>query len=525
MMLLHDCLTESAARSGETVALIQGNRRVSYGELEEMSTRVAGYLQGRLRERGERVGLFMGNSPEYAASLFAVLRAGGIAVPLGDQATARGLKNLLADFEPTVLFAEERLLPRAFEALRDNRTVHAVVVAGGGAQDAICGQPPDYPGNPAVRMERFADILSAAGPNIAVEGIRDTDAAMIIYTSGTTGAPKGVTLSHRNLCSNARSIVQYLKLTSEDRAMTILPFYYSYGNSLLTTHVMAGGSLVLENSFMYPNTVLEKMAQHEVTGFSGVPSTYAILLNRSNLRNYRFPKLRYITQAGGAMSPKHALELRSINPELEIYIMYGQTEATARLTYLEPSELTRKAGSIGKPIPGVRITVKREDGTVAGLGETGEIVAEGDNIMLGYWRKPEETSEVLKVDGLHTGDHARVDAEGYLYIVGRRTDFIKSGAHRIGAKEIEEILLEIEEVDEVAVVGVEDEILGEALRACIVVKPGRELGRSAVMAHCKENLPPYKVPREISFLDALPKTTTGKIRKQELSGKSQVAKP
>lgn len=518
-MLFHNMLTNSAAYHGENQALIQGDRRVTYGELEATVSRLANSLRARMAEPGERVGLFMANSPEYVACLFAIIRAGGIAVPLSDQNTARGLKGVCRDFEPRTLFAEQRLLPRVLEASRDLPTLQTVIVAGEAAYPARGGGAPwDHARESPLRIEQLAHLASSGVPDATADEGRETDIAMIIYTSGTTGEPKGVMLSHRNLCSNARSIVQYLKLTSEDRVMAILPFYYSYGNSLLTTHVMAGGSLVIENSFLYPNVVLDKMARHEATGFSGVPSTYAILLNRSNLRSHRFPKLRYITQAGGAMSAKHALDLKSILPGVDIYIMYGQTEATARLTYLEPDELTRKAGSIGKAIPGVRITLIREDGTRASPGETGEIVAEGDNVMMGYWRNPEETAKVLKADGLHTGDHAREDEEGFLYIVGRRVDFIKSGAHRISAKEIEEIIVEIDEVDEVAVTGVEDEILGQTLKAWIVVKPGRELGSSRVLAHCKENLPPYKVPREVVFVSSLPRTQSGKIRKLELPG-------
>ena len=208
---------------------------------------------------------------------------------------------------------------------------------------------------------------------------RGEDLALILYTSGTTSEPKGVMLSHRNLTANAESITEYLELAPKDRAMLVLPLYYSYGNSLLTTHVTVGGTLVLENSFVYPNVVIDKMIEERVTGFSGVPSTFAILLNRSKIRDVEFPALRYVTQAGGPMSPAHAQELRKALPKADIYIMYGQTEATARLTYLAPKDLTRKSGSIGKSIPGVKIGIQKPDGTSVIPGETGEIVAEGEN--------------------------------------------------------------------------------------------------------------------------------------------------
>jgi acyl-CoA synthetase (AMP-forming)/AMP-acid ligase II len=277
-----------------------------------------------------------------------------------------------------------------------------------------------------------------------------------------------------------------------------------------------GGTLVVNQSFLYPNVVLDMMQREEVTGFSGVPSTFAILLNRSALRSYKFPSLRYITQAGGAMSPKLAEELHGIFPEVELFIMYGQTEASARLSYLEPKELLRKAGSIGKAIPGVNLEVSREDGTPAPVGEVGEIVASGGNIMAGYMNDPEKTACTLKGGRLWTGDLARVDTEGFLYIVSRKSDIIKCGGHRICPKEIEEVLLEHPAVHEPAVVGLADEILGESVAAYVVLKDDAGCTATELLGHCQRELPPYKVPHKIVFIDELPKTASGKIKKGEL---------
>ncbi|MBE0616967.1 MAG: AMP-binding protein, partial [Proteobacteria bacterium] len=348
--------------------------------------------------------------------------------------------------------------------------------------------------------------------------------AKIIYTSGTTGEPKGVMLRHRNLVANVRSIVEYLGLTERDRVMAVLPFFYVYGNSVLLTHAAVGGSLVVNQSLMYPNVILEQMTAEGVTGFSGVPSTFAILLNRSSIREHRFPALRYVTQAGGAMSPKLACEVREVLPQTDVFIMYGQTEASARLSYLPPADLLRKAGSIGRAIPGVRLQVLRPDGSPAGVGEVGEIVAQGDNVMAGYWGKPEETAQVLRAEGLWTGDLAKTDEEGYLYIVSRKSDMIKSGAHRIAPKEIEELIQEHPAVHEVAVFGVDDEILGEAIHACAVLKGGVRCTEKELTRFCRENLPAFKVPHKVEFRDDLPKTASGKIRKEELRRDSSTFK-
>jgi long-chain acyl-CoA synthetase len=255
------------------------------------------------------------------------------------------------------------------------------------------------------------------------------------------------------------------------------------------------------------------MIQEEVTGFAGVPSTFAIMLNRSNVRNKRFPKLRYLTQAGGPMPPHHARELSRILPETAIYIMYGQTEATARLTYLPPQDLSAKPGSIGKPIPGVEIELITENGAPAHVGEEGEIVAQGKNIMAGYWDNPEETNKVLRNGKLYTGDMATRDCDGYLYLVGRRSDMIKSGAHRISPKEIEEVISELSEVHEVSVVGAYDEILGETVRAVIVLKDGHKPDEKKIQRHCQAKLASFKIPKEVVYVNELPKTSSGKVQR------------
>ncbi len=219
------------------------------------------------------------------------------------------------------------------------------------------------------------------------------------------------------------------------------------------------------------------------------------------------------------MSSRHAGDLQQALPGVKIFIMYGQTEATARLTYLDPQDLSRKPGSIGKSIPGVSIVLKKENGTEAAPGETGEIVARGANVMEGYWNNPSETEKVLRPDGLHTGDLARFDDEGYLYIVGRRSDMIKSGAHRISPKEIEEAILEHPGVAEAAVVGLPDEILGEAVHACVVLKEETKMDGRELLLHCRRSLPLFKVPKRIVFLESLPKTSSGKVNRPVLMEK------
>lgn len=514
-LLVHECLALSATDRPDAVAVVHGKRRLSYRNLENDASKVARYLAGRGFRKGDRAAVCLDNSLEYPLVYFGVLKAGGVVVPFSANAGERGIRKILENCRPAAMFAQESALRSVRAAMNEGSSIaDLVVVNPHGEEGPRLHKTPDFPISVTVRhLEEFGK--DEDGEWLA-PGLRGDDLAMILYTSGTTGSPKGVMLSHGNLSANAHSIVEYLKLTPRDKVMVVLPFHYSYGNSLLTTHVLVGGSLVIAGSFVYPNVVLEQMVAEEVTGFSGVPTTFAILLHRSNIRRSSFPKLRYVTQAGGAMSPRHAADLKQILPGTDIFIMYGQTEASARITYLEPGEIERKAGSIGKPIPGVEVFIKREDMGETGIGEVGELVASGENIMIGYWNDPEGTATVLKQDGLHTGDMARRDEEGFLYVVGRKSEMIKSGAHRISPKEIEEVILEVPGVHEVAVVGEKDEILGESIVAFVVPIDGAVLADKEILSYCKGNLPTFKVPQKVRFSDRLPKTESGKVMKHKL---------
>lgn len=502
-------------------AVVHGNLRFTYGQLAKDQRRLSVWLRDTHSDfAGSRVCVFLDNSLEYVTAFFAVLAAGGIVVPLGERISPRGARQVIEDCMPAVVFVADsvwRAFPRLFDGMPFLRTViRARSVGGTGARS----EPEVAFGcaGSGLRIVRMEQVLAENdGLSSALVAPRLEDLAMIMYTSGTTGRPKGVMLTHYNLASNASAIVEYLGLTYRDKMIVVLPFCYAYGTSLLTTHVMVGGTLVLENNFLFPNLVLDKMIAEKVTGFAGVPSTFAILLTKSGLHNRKFPDLRYVTQAGGPMAPALVKALAEALPGKKIFIMYGQTEATARLSYLEPERVLEKPGSIGKAIPGVTLEIRKEDGSLAVPGEVGEIVARGPNVMAGYWRRPEETREVLRPDGLHTGDLARADEEGYLYIVGRRQDMIKTGAHRVSAKEVEEVLHELPAVQEAAVVGVEDEILGEAIKACIVLAPGAHCTKGDIVAHCRSLLPAHKVPKHVEFLRELPKTPSGKVRKAMLA--------
>lgn len=343
-------------------------------------------------------------------------------------------------------------------------------------------------------------------------GFNSDKVAEIIFTSGSSAEPKGVMLSHQNLISNTQSIITYLGITRKDTMMVVLPFSYCYGLSLLHTHLRAGGSLVLNNSFIFMGSTINDLNKYECTGFAGVPSHYQILLRKSDLfRKSSFPHLRYFTQAGGKLPQSFITEIRSAFPQIPFYVMYGQTEATARLSYLPPELIETKAGSIGKGIPGVELKVVDENGNPVLPGHTGEIIASGPNVMLGYLNDPEETAATIVNGWLHTGDLATVDKDGFIYILARKKEMIKVGGKRVSPKEVEEVIFRIPGVIDCTVEGVEDEILGEALKAVLVLnEQSRHLTAEDIRQICSTALEVHKIPTIIVFKDTMELSAAGK---------------
>ncbi len=507
-MLVHDFLVQSVASFPEKEAVIETDRRVTYAEILRDASIVASWLHRQGVVLGDRVIILEDKPVNYITYYFGVLMAGGVVVAMNSQTSADSVAYQVKNCGASCVLSDIPFIKYFKPLLKGATTLKGVLVSRN--DEEVLAEL-------AIQCDSF-EVLSENNENPTVLDvlIQSSDLAQIIYTSGTTGDPNGVMLSHANLVENTRSIVEYLQLTERDKAMAVLPFFYSYGNSLLLTHFCVGGSLVVNQSFIYPNVILKMMKEEQVTGFSGVPSTFAIFMNRSAIRQYQFPSLRYVCQAGGAMAPALAKEVKGILPNTDVYIMYGQTEASARLSYLEPADFFRKAGSIGKAIPGVDLKVLKDDGSPVAVDEVGEIVAAGKNIMRGYWNNPEKTSAVLRDGLLWTGDLAKIDEEGFLYIVSRKSDMIKSGAHRIGPKEIEEVIHELPGVHEVAVIGMPDVILGESILACIVLADQGACSDREVKRYCREKLPPYKLPKEVIFVDELPKTASGKIRKKVL---------
>jgi len=505
--LIHHFLENSADIYSNKPAIIYESESYTYARIEEMSNQVANLLSECGIKKGDRCAILLRNSIKYVISYYGVLKTGAIVVPINTGIDEREISTIFNDCLPRVLITDGFFTERIKGLLNNKLTVDFLITFDD--MQALA--------NKKTCIINLDTTLGSLSCTKTERNLSVFDIATIVYTSGSTGKPKGVVLMHSNIVSNTISIVSYLKLNKDDRIMVILPFYYVYGKSLLNTHFLVGGSVVIDNRFIFPNVVLKSMVENEATGFAGVPSTYSILLNRSNIRKISFPHLRYLTQAGGHMPRSIKEELMRIFYDKEIFIMYGATEASARLSYLEPHKLNEKIDSIGKAIPGVEMALIKEDGNFSRVGEEGEIVARGPNIMIGYWDNPTESEKALKDGWYHTGDLAIQDEDGYFYIVGRKKDIIKTGIHKVSAKEVEDVIYSHEKIDEVAVVGIQDEVLGESIKAYIVAKNGQDCSAEEIISYCANKLPDFKIPKQIVFVKDLPKNEAGKVLKHKLN--------
>jgi long-chain acyl-CoA synthetase len=497
-------VAEIARRHPGRTAIVGDDRRIDYAGFWREAQRFARALRMRGLQPGDRVAILLPNRIEAAVACYGTWLAGGIAAPLNVQARERDFQAWLAhcDARHAVFEMRHGDALAALDAIDATRALPL-------ERWAIDGEHPLLP-------DDDVDATGIDPIDIDPASIGGDDTALILYTSGTTGAPKGVTLTHGNLLANASAVVRYLALDERDSVLSILAFYYAYGASVLHTHLMSGACVVLAPNLLFPHLLMDTIARERITGFSGVPSTFALLLERVKLADYDLSSLRYLTQAGGAMSPVLTRRLRAALPHARLFVMYGQTEATSRLTWLPPERLDEKLGSVGIPVEGVELRIVHEDGRDAAIGDIGEVRVRGANVMRGYWNNPEASSLVL-VDGwLRTGDLGHLDADGVLWLAGRHSDMIKTGAHRVHPGDIEDVIAEMPGVSEVAVVGIDDAVLGQVIKAFVVAPGLPPNSENQIKAHCRERLATYKIPRDIAFVTALPRTASGKVRRAAL---------
>jgi long-chain acyl-CoA synthetase len=479
---ISDYLLDAAA--SEDVALVDAGRRHSYEDLRSSAGKLAAELSALGLAPGSRVGILGPNSLFWVSAYLAVLKLDFVAVPFSDKAALEEARRNAELVDCAAIFIDRRSLRRFAPAFDNVATITDEALA--------TGREPYWP------------TVSRTDP--------DAD-AVLMFTSGTTNAPKAVRVTHTNIRANTESIIDYLNLKRSDRVMVILPFFYCYGASLLHTHLRVGARTVLSNSFVFPETTIDMIEQEQCTVFAGVPSSFHLLLRATSFARRELPSLRIVQQAGGKLPTILIEELLAATPQAQLYVMYGQTEATARLSYLPPEMLTEKSGSIGKGIPGVALRVLGDDMQPIAPGDKGEIYATGANVSPGYYADSVGTAEKFTAYGLRTGDLAVVDTDGYIFIVDRRDDFIKSWGYRISSQDVEGAALRAAELVSAAAVGVPDVEAGEAIVLFVTTRPGSEITPAEVLEVCREHLPKHMVPGTVTVIAEMPLNANGKIAK------------
>lgn len=476
----------------DSTALCASGRDYTYADLRANVSALARRLSQLSLSPGTPVGIMAPNGLFWASAYLAALRMGLVAVPLPatlpEEETAARLRWVGADallVGRAQLTAMRRALPSGFPVVAEERVV------------------------PSPRTPPSDRLVSS----VEVEPDQD---AVYMFTSGTTGEPRAVRITHRNIQANTNSILSYLHITEHDRMLVVLPFTYVFGLSLLHTHLRAGAAMVIQSTFVFPQAVVDRMTSERCTGFAGVPSTFGMLLRNSTFGDRALPTLKTIQQAGGRLAPALLEQMARAQPQADVFVMYGATEATARLSYLAPEDLISRPGSIGRGIPGVDLRVLDEDGIPVGPGQVGEIWASGANISPGYLDDPEATARKMPGGMLRTGDLAQVDEDGFIYVVDRVEDFIKSWGHRIASQDVESAALYLPDVVAAAAVGLPDETAGERVELVVVRRRGSGLRVADVLAHCRARLSKHMVPEVVHFVDALPLNANGKVVKREV---------
>ncbi len=504
-MRVEQFLRDSARRCGDKVALVAGGARVTYRELDRASDHLAGVLAARGIARGDRVIVFMDNCREAVIAIFAALKAGAVFSPINPSTKAAKLAFVLDNCGARALITQEKLRAVASVALADAPSVAVTVIAG--------AREPEPRNAVSFEVALAAEAAPPGNPGI------DFDLAMLIYTSGSTGFPKGVMMTHQNVVAAATSITTYLENTADDVILNVLPISFDYGLYQVLMAAKVGATLVLEQSFAFPQAIFARMTAERVTGLPLVPTMAALILQMRDLAPGAFPHLRYITNTAAALPPAHIARLQTLFPTARLYSMYGVTECK-RCTYLPPAELTRRPGSVGVAIPGTEAYVVDEHGARVATGVVGELVIRGAHVMKGYWENPEATARALRPGPhawekvLHTGDLFRADADGFLYFVARKDDIIKTRGEKVSPKEVENALYALPGIREAAVVGVPDPVLGLALKAVVAADPQAKLTAHDVIRHCARHLEDFMVPKMVEFRDTLPKTESGKISRR-----------
>ena len=497
-------LREHAARTPNAPCVGTPDGWVTWDQVQARVDKVRAQLANAGVVPGSRVVLALPNVVATVVGWLAVQSLGATSVELDREWSESALTEAVRQARPTLALISGKDA-RKWVALPVARllVVHPT-------------QPPE-----ALRAalgERYAGWISEEGhTEYAGEGPEESvpDVAQVVFTSGSTSTPRGVLQTTQNLCASTDGVVAFLQLTAADRAMLVLPLFYVYGKSVLLSHLRVGGSVFMDHRFMYPRLVMAAIGEQRCTNFAGVPLTFESLRRRVELSQVDHSSLRFVTQAGGSMQPDTIAWTRAAFAPAQVFVMYGQTEATSRLSFLPPALAAEKRGSVGRGMPGVELQVVDESGAPVAPGVEGHLVARGEVIMRGYLDAPEETARVLRDGWLWTGDLATWDSDGFVFLTGRAKHVLKLGGHRVAPAELERALTSRAGVREAVVVGAPDGLEGEVAIA-FVISDDLQLDSGALLKHCRSLLPAPRVPRRVVLVPDFPRSTSGKVLVGEL---------
>ena len=500
-MSLADQLHRGARQAPDRIALVADGDRLTYRQLATEADRVADLLVRSGVRPGDRVAVVLPNSAAAIAAIYGVWRAGACIVVAEPDSTEDHVRHRVAHSGAVAVITDAQRSRVVVPATASIEPRPLLVVTDGEVDGAtpLAGHP-------------------APSPFTAIERGLDEPMA-IIYTSGSTGAPKGVTHSARSIGAVVAAVGEYLGHTEDDVVLCVLQLAFGYGLLQALVTFEHGGRLVLRRSFGLAGDLVEAIDAEGITGLAGVPTLFAMLSDLGPDALARCRRLRYLTCAAAALPPSLADWAQQAFPSTSLYVMHGQTECL-RTTYLPPSELADHRGSVGRGMPGVELWLEAPDGERLPNGSEGELVVRGENVMLGYWDDPAATAAVVRPGRsatereLRTGDLFRTDADGWLYFVSRTDDVIKCRGQKVSPHEVEQVLAELPAVAECRVLGVPDPVQGQAVRAEIVVRAGHELTEAEVRRTFRGRLEPVKWPSQIEFVTALPKSSSGKIRRR-----------
>jgi amino acid adenylation domain-containing protein len=505
--LLQDSLLTSVANYPDHIALISGDVKMSYREVSDYACRLAHALISRGVREGERVAIFMDNTWQCAVSIYGILLAGGVFVPINVQTKQDKLAFILRDADAHVLLSEQHL----------SRVFSPVIELIPTLQVFWTKDSKDLSVNIGDIFDNLVDMPVTPPFQSAVP----QDLAALIYTSGTTGEPKGVMHTHQSLNFVLESINEYLGFSQDERLFSALPLNFGYGLFQWLSAVRIGATLILERSFAYPAHVFKLMHDEAATSFAGVPTVFAMMLALDAKKALHFPNVIRLTSAAAALPIEFIPGILRIFPQANLYKMYGQTECI-RCAYLNPALALLKPDSVGCAIPGTELLLLDDNGDDVAKGEVGNLYVRGPHLMKGYWKQPEKTAEVLvpgPVKGeflLKSGDLFRQDADGDYFFVARSDEIIKSRGEKVSPVEVENAIYSLPEVKEVLVIGFPDPLLGEAVCAFVDVREGKQLSVQQIKHICSDRLENFMVPKHVFFLSKLPRTANGKLSRKLL---------